>query len=185
MASQLKELVQEFTEKLSEHFIQRVNNGEVFKCACVLDDFIKTLTDFGNEIEVESKPDIEVESEEEEEEEEEVKPIRNKDKHGLLIFIDSVDETHTKVHIYKRKNTSYSCNAETRTRIREGNYMLLHLAEKDVIKDRRDQLIARCKEEIKSFKFVRYTGGGQVLIGNDEFHLFERLIRRFRRKFEE
>jgi hypothetical protein len=142
----------------------------------------------------------EIEVEKETESEEEVKPKTKKkkepkdgrspkpkadDPHGLLIYVDSKDEENTLVKIYKRKKSAYSCNIDTRMRIQEENYLLLHCAEKDMIKQRRDQLMMKYKKEIPSFQFVKYTGGGQVLIVNDEFHLFEELLERFKKRFTE
>jgi hypothetical protein len=144
------------------------------------DEIVRKMND-ENEQKDENENEIEVE---------EVKPKKKKkvvkdDPHGLLIYVDSVDETHTKVKIYKRKKSAYSCNIDTRMRIQEENYLLLHTAEKDIIKQRRDQLIMKCKKEIPSFQFVKYTGGGQVLIANDEFHLFEEFLERFKQRFGE
>jgi hypothetical protein len=111
--------------------------------------------------------------------------ILEKDFSGLLIYVDSSNETHTKVHMYKRKTTSYSCNIDTRMRIQKKDYMLLYSDDKDTIKKRRDQLIVICKDKIPSFKFVPYSGGCHVQIENDEFHLFEKIVDSFKKRFVE
>jgi REP element-mobilizing transposase RayT len=106
------------------------------------------------------------------------KPIQEKDLHGLLVYVggSNDDDDERIIHIYKRKNSSYKCNVDTRVVMRDKSYLLHHSADKQSIQKIRDTLIQRCKKEIPSFSFKKYTAGGQVWIKNEHMEKFEDIL---------
>jgi hypothetical protein len=102
--------------------------------------------------------------------------LEDKDMHGLLVYIGSNTENEKIIHMYKRKNTSYKYNTDTRVIMRDKSYLFHHSADKESIHRLRDKLIQRCKKEIPSFRFERYTAGGQMRIANEDMEKFEDML---------
>jgi hypothetical protein len=104
------------------------------------------------------------------------KPTLEKDLHGLLVYVGSSENDEKVIHIYKRKNSSYKCHVDTRVVMRDKSYLFHHSADKQSIQKIRDNLIQRCKKEIPSFSFKKYTAGGQVWIKNEHMEKFEDIL---------